>query len=132
MIFFVQKITRTRFLKRWLSLIQDYGITQNVSPSNARQSKAKQLSNILTLQPTKDLLNQSFLVLGFFLSKTFFFYLSISAICFCSISFFFSELLGLNTVRDNTLLDYWLQFTISSKLMLTWKSKILIWPGVFR
>ena len=77
-------------------------ITQNVTPSNAKQCqgesvpcmvsvyvhslvkkkknvemrktnrvlKPKQLSNILTLQPTKDLLKQSFLilVLGFFLS----------------------------------------------------------------
>ena len=37
-----------------------------------RVLKPKQLSNILTLQPTKDLLKQSFLVLGFFLCKNFF------------------------------------------------------------
>ena len=98
-----------------------------------RVLKPKQLSNILTLQPTKDLLKQSFLVFGFFLSDYYyFFYLSILAFCFRSISFFFSEPLGLNTVKDNTLLDYELQFTISSKLVLTQKSKILICPGVFR
>ena len=90
-----------------------------------RVLKPKQLSNILTLQPTKDLLKQSFLVLGFCLSENFF-YLSISTLCFCSVSFFFSEPLGLNTVKDNTLLDYELQFTISSMLMSTQKSKILI------
>ena len=98
-----------------------------------RVLKPKQLSNILTLQPTKDLLKQSFFVLGFFLSDYYyFFYLSILAFFFCSISFFFSEPLGLNTVKDNTLLDYELQFTISSMHMSTQKSKILIWPGVFR
>ena len=43
-----------------------------------RVLKPKQLSNILSLRPTKDLLRQSFLVLGFFLSYNFFFYLSIS------------------------------------------------------
>ena len=37
-----------------------------------RVLKPKQLSNILTLQPTKDLLKQSFFILGFLLSENFF------------------------------------------------------------
>ena len=94
-----------------------------------RVLKPKQLSNILTLQPTKDLLNQSFLVLGFFLSKNFFFTSAFRRSASSASALSLSSL-GLNTVKDNTLLDYGLQFTISSKLMLTQKSKILIWPGI--